>query len=134
MTMSTQTLADASALLSGPHRDRLQILTVGTPVTMGTQVTRPLTPRGDVVPGLVQATTLENAIESQTSTTYSIKVSHGTGLVAGEAVRVVTCEREPALVGKTLLVDKVSLNGLALIRKATASDFDTVDQQGKGAL
>jgi hypothetical protein len=41
---------------------------------------------------------------------------------------------EPDLVGKVLLLDKVSQNGLAMLRKAVASDFDMVNQEGKGGL
>ena len=85
-------------------------------------------------PGLVQTTTLQNAVESRTVNTYSVKVARGTALEKGMAVKVVSCVMEPSLVGKTLLIDKVSQNGLAMLRKAVASDYDIVDQQGKGDL
>lgn len=135
MTMSTQTLADAGALLaSSVLVDSIQVFTVGEPVTVGHEVTRQLTFAGDPIPGLVQTTTLQNAIESRVENTYSIKVARGTALRAGQAVVVVRCVAEPDLVGKTLLVDKVSQNGLALIRKAVASDYDSVNQEGKEGM
>ena len=114
--------------------DTIQIYTVGAPDTVGFEVTRPLTAVGEPIQGLVQSTTLENAIESRTETIYSVKVARGTPFSPGIAVRVITCVAEPELVGKTLLIDKVSLNGLSLIRKATASDFETINQEGKGDI
>ena len=47
---------------------------------------------------------------------------------------MIKCVQELSLVGKVLLLDKVSQNGLSLIRKCVATDFHTVDQQGKGDL
>lgn len=132
MTMSTQTLASAAQTLTAAVlRDTVQLLNVGQPVTAGVNVTRSLTNAGQPIPGLVQSVTLENAVESLVGGTYSIKVARGTALVAGQAVRVVTCVAEPSLVGKVLLVDKISKNGLAMIRKAVARDFDVVNQEGK---
>ena len=58
----------------------------------------------------------------------------GTALEAGQAVRVTVCYSEPSLVGKVLLIDKISQNGLAALRKATASDFEKVNQEGKEGL
>lgn len=135
MTMSTQTLDESGRTLAAAVlRDSLQIYNVGPATTTGFQVTRALTAVGQPIPGLVQTTTLENAVESRTTSSYSVKVARGTTLSAGQAIRVVTCLAEPALVGKTLLLDKISLNGLALIRKGVAGDFDTVNQEGKGDL
>lgn len=135
MTMSTQTLHEsARQLAAAVLHDSIQILNVGEPVTVGINVTRELTEVGEPVAGLVQSTILANAVESRTDSTYSVKVARGTDLKSGEAVRVVTCVLEPDLVGKVLLLDKVSLNGLAMIRKAVAADFETVDQQGKDGL
>lgn len=135
MVMSTQTLHDASALLAGAVLvDSVQLLLVGEPVTVGYEVTRPTTEVGDPIPALVQTTTLANAAESLVDNVYSVKVQQGTVIDPGMAVRVITCQQEPTLVGKVLLLDKVSQNGLALIRKAVATDFHTVNQQGKGDL
>lgn len=134
MVMSTLTLADASRLLEELLIDRVQLLLVGDPVTKGFEVTRQTVPVGDPVPALVQTTTLANAAESRTDNVYSIKVPHETVIDAGMAVKVLTCHREPSLVGKKLLLDKVSQNGLALIRKAVASDFTVVNQEGKEDL
>ena len=77
-----------------------------------------------------------NALEINQDSVRRIvaKVDVGTTLEAGQAVQVVSCQQEPDLVGKTLLIDKVSENGLALLRKAVASDFYRVDQQGKEAI
>lgn len=135
MTMSTQTLLESARLLAGAVlHDSLQICSVGEPVTVGINVERPITNLGEPVPGLVQTTILGNAIESRTDAVYSIKVARGTALSAGQAVKVVSCVLEPDLIGKILLIDKISKNGLAMIRKAIASDSEIVDQQGKGDL
>lgn len=114
--------------------DSVQILDVGEPVTVGAQVTRELTEVGEPVPALVQHTTLENAVESISSSAYSVKVRQGQALTSGQAVRVLSCVQEPTLVGKVLLLDKVSENGAAVLRKAVASDWETVNQQGKSVL
>lgn len=135
MATSTQTLAEASRLLSSEVLiDSIDLFTAGEPTTVGFQVTRPLTPVAQAVPALVQTTTLANALESRTDNVYSIKVAQGTAIEAGMVVGVVTCGREPSLVGKRLLLDKVSQNGLALIIKGTASDWTVVNQEGKEGL
>ena len=132
--MSTQTLAESARLLATVLLDSIQLLTVGDPITVGFEVTRALTPVGAPIAGLVQNTTLNNAVESRTDSTYAIKVARGTVLSAGQAVRVISCTMEPSLVGKVLLLDKVSQNGLAMIRKAVASDFEKVNQEGKEGI
>ncbi|QIN93835.1 hypothetical protein SEA_ALAKAZAM_12 [Microbacterium phage Alakazam] len=134
MVMSTQILRDAAALLARELIDTVQILNVGDPVTVGPNVTRSLTPVGDPIPGLVQTTVLANAVEGVSENIYSVKVAQGTAISAGQAVRVVAAELEPALVGKVLLLDKVSENGAALIRKAVAQDTNVVNQEGKEVL
>lgn len=135
MTMSTQTLTEAGRTLAAAVLiDVIQILNVGQPVTTGINVTRSLTPVGEPIAGLVQTTVLENAIESRVNSTYSVKVARGTALVPGQAIRVISCQAEPDLVGKELLLDKISLNGLAMIRKGVATDFEAVNQEGKGGL
>ncbi|AVJ51000.1 hypothetical protein FDJ44_gp09 [Microbacterium phage Pikmin] len=135
MVMSTQTLAEASSLLDNAVlEDVINIYEVGDPVTVGIEVTRPLSPLAIGVAGLVQTTTLANAVESRTDNVYSIKVSRGTILEAGMVVEVDQCLQEPSLTGKKLLVDKVSQNGLAIIRKAVASDWTVVNQEGKEGL
>lgn len=134
MVMSTQILRDAAALLARELIDTVQILNVGDPITVGPNVTRSLTPVGDPIPGLVQTTVLANAVEGVSENIYSVKVAQGTAISAGQAVRVVTAELEPALVGKVLLLDKVSENGAALIRKAVAQDTNVVNQEGKEVL
>lgn len=135
MVMSTQTLGEAARLLEQSVLiDSVQLLLVGDPVTVGYHVTRETVPVGDPVPALVQTTVLANAVESQVSNVYSVKVPQGTVVDPGMAVEVLTCQHEPSLVGKKLLLDKVSQNGLAMIRKAVASDFHQVDQQGKENL
>ncbi|AVJ49212.1 hypothetical protein PBI_BONINO_10 [Microbacterium phage Bonino] len=132
--MSTQTLAESSRLLELVLMDSLQIMDVGEPVTVGHNVTRSLTPVGTPVPGLVQTTTLANAAESRVENTYSVKVRQGTQISAGQAVKVISCVQEPSLVGKVLLLDKISQNGMALLRKGVASDTTVVNQEGKEAL
>ncbi|AWN03465.1 hypothetical protein PBI_GARGOYLE_10 [Microbacterium phage Gargoyle] len=132
--MSTQTLAESSRLLELVLMDSLQLLDVGDPVTVGHNVTRSLTPVGDPIPGLVQTTTLQNAVESRVESVYSIKVRQGTQISAGQAIRVVSCVQEPSLVGKVLLLDKISQNGMALLRKGVATDATVVNQEGKEAI
>ena len=135
MTMSTQTLRESARQLAAAVLvDSIQIMTVGDPVTVGFEVTRELTAVGDPIPGLVQGITLENAVESLTSTTFSVKVAQGTALSAGQAVKVISCVMEPDLVDKVVYIDKVSKNGLAMIRKAVGRDFEVVNSEGKGTL
>lgn len=134
MVISTQTLAEASTLLDTVLVDKLQVLNVGDPVTVGTEVTRELTEVGEPIPGLVQSVTLENALEGRINQTYSIKVARGTELEPGQAVRVKHCVQEPALEDTVIFIDTMSLNGLALIRKGTGSIFKVVNQEGKGGL
>lgn len=135
MTMSTQTLDEAARQMAlAVLVDLVQILDVGEPVTTGINVDRSLTAVGTPIAGLVQTSVLLNAAESRTEATYSVKVPRGTSLSAGQAVQVITCRQEPSLSGKTLLIDKVSQNGLAMLRKAVASDFENVNQEGKSGL
>lgn len=135
MVISIQTLDDASGLMTTAVLvDLINIYSVGPVQTTGTQTSRALTKLQTNIPGLVQTTVLQNAVESQVVNTYSVKVPRGIALTAGLAVKVVRCVAEPGLVGKTLLLDKVSQNGLALLKKAVASDFHAVDQQGKEGL
>lgn len=135
MTMSTPILRSAARLLEkNLFVDLLQVLDVGAPETVGILVIRSTTPVGMPIPGLVQTTTLANAVESRTDSVYSIKVPQGTDLSAGQAVRVVRCLAEPDLEGKALLVDKISKNGLAMLRKGVASDFEVVNQEGKEGI
>jgi hypothetical protein len=132
--MSTQTLAEGARLLAGVLIDSIQIYDVGEPVTVGFTVIRPLTPVGDPVAGLVQGTTLQNAIESKTETIWSVKVALATPMRSGQAVKVLSCVQDPTLVGKTLLLDKVSQQGAAMIRKGVASTVETINSQGKEGL
>lgn len=135
MSMSTQTLDESARQLAAAVLvDQIQIMDVGQPVTVGINVTRSLTPVGDPISGLVQTSVLLNAAESRTEATYSVKVSRGTTLRSGQAVKVIACRQEPELSGKVLLIDKISLNGLAMIRKAIASDYENINQEGKGNL
>jgi hypothetical protein len=132
--MSTQTLAEGARLLAGVLIDSIQIYDVGEPVTVGFTVIRPLTPVGDPVAGLVQGTTLQNAIESKTETIWSVKVALATPMRSGQAVKVLSCVQDPTLVGKTLLLDKVTQQGAAMIRKGVASTVETINSQGKEGL
>jgi len=135
MSMSTPILAEAARLLEANILlDSVQIYDVGDPITVGINVTRPLTPVGPPVAGLVQAVTLENAVESRATQTFAIKVGLSTPLEAGQAVKVLNTRTDFSLVGKTILVDKVSKNGAAMLRKATGTDFEVINQEGKGGL
>lgn len=135
MVMSIRTSLESARLLEKTTLlDSVQLLNVGEPVTVGTQVTRSLTPVGEPVAGLVQTSVPQGAVESTTTRIFSVKVPRATPLRAGMAVRVVTCLMEPELVGKVLLIDSVSLNGASMIRKGFASDAVVVNQQGKEAI
>lgn len=135
MAMSTQTLDEAARMFKqNVLIDTLQVLNVGEPVTVGINVTRTLTPVGQPISGLVQTVSLENANEGIVNQIFKIKVPKGTALEPGQAVRVVTCAAEPDLVGKVILVDTMTRNGLAMLRAGTGSDFAKVDQQGKEGL
>lgn len=135
MVMSTRTSAEAARLLEKSILlDSVQLLDVGQPVTVGANVTRSLTPAGDPIPGLVQTSVPQGAVQSTTTNIYSVKVPQGTPWHAGQAVKVIACLMEPDLVGKVLLLDSVSRNGAALIRKGFASDATVVNQEGKEAL
>lgn len=130
--MSTQTLDEAGRLMAKEILiDTVQIFDVGDPVTVGINVTRALTPVGEPIAGLVQTITLESAVEGRVAQAYSIKVPRGTALEAGQAVKVVTTRTDTELVGKPILVDTISKNGLAMIRKGTGQDFENVNQEGK---
>ena len=114
--------------------DTISIYNVGLPVTVGSAVTFPLTLVAANVPGLVQTTGLQSAAESIVLNSYSVKVKRSTALNPGMVVVVITSAAEPALVGQRLMVDKVSLNGLSMLRKAVALDYDVVNPQGREAL
>ena len=131
MARQTIPLADAGKLLSIILVDKVQIYTVGPPITTGIQVTRQLTPLGEPVNGLVQTTLLANAVESLTETTWSVKVAAEVPLRGGMAVQVLMCQQDPSLVGEYLLIDRVSQSGMNLIRKGVSGSFMAVDQQGK---
>ena len=135
MAMSTQTWDEAARLQrENVLVDSVQVYNLGSPVTTGVHVSLSRSPVGEPIPALVQTTTLANAAESSTDSVYSVKVAQGTALSAGQAVKVLSCRMEPSLVGKTLLLDKVSQNGLEALRKAVASDFEVVNQEGKEGL
>lgn len=135
MVMSTQTLGRAASLMSvAVLIDTLDLYDVGPVRTAGTRTERTLTLVEEDVASLVQATTLQNAVESSVDTFYSIKVERTTVIKAGQAIKVKTCEEDPSLVGKTLYLTKVSENGAAIIRKAIAATSVNVDQQGTEVL
>ena len=134
MVRQTIPLADAGKLLSLVLVDKVQLYTVGPPVTTGIQVTRQLAPLGEPVNGLVQTTLLANAVESLTETTWSVKVAAEVLLRGGMVVQVLRCQQDPSLVGEYLLIDRVSQSGMNLIRKGVSGSFMAVDQQGKAVM
>ena len=131
MARQTIPLADAGKLLSLVLVDKVQLCTVGPPVTAGIQVTRQLTPLGEPVNGLVQTTLLAKSL---TETTWSVKVAAEVPLRGGMAVQVLMCQQDPSLVGEYLLIDRVSQSGMNLIRKGVSGSFMAVDQQGKAVM
>lgn len=134
MSFASSSLKEASKLMEASILiDKIDIYTVGEPVTVGFKTEKPLRLLDPLLmgyPALVQATTLNNATESAVENTYSIKVALGVGLKPGMVVEVTRCVQDPSLVGKRLLVDKISENGAALIRKAVAHDYHIVNQEG----
>lgn len=134
MVISTQILRSGAELLAQLLVDSVQLLDVGEPVTVGTQVTRSLTPVGQPIPGLVQSVSLENAVEGRVNQAYSVKMPKDTAVHEGQAVRVMSCAAEPALVGQVVLLDTISLNGLAMLRKGTGQITRVVNQEGKEAI
>ena len=134
MARQTIPLADAGKLLSLVLVDKVQLYTVGPPVTTGIQVTRQIAPLGEPVNGLVQTTLLANAVESLTETTWSVKVAAEVPLQGGMAVQVLVCQQDPSLVGEYLLIDRVNQSGMNLIRKGISASFMAVDQQGKAVM
>ena len=131
MARQTIPLADAGKLLSIVLVDKVQIYTVGPPVTTGIQVTRQLAPLGEPVNGLVQTTLLAKSL---TETTWSVKVAAEVPLQGGMAVQVLVCQQDPSLVGEYLLIDRVNQSGMNIIRKGVSGSFMTVDQQGKAVM
>lgn len=134
MVMLTQTLRDGSYLLAKLMIDQVQLMNVGQPVTVGAQVTRALTPVGQPIQGLVQSVSLENAVEGRVNQMYSVKLPLATVVNEGMAVKVISCAAEPQLVGQVILLDTVSRNGLAMLRKATGQVSRVVNTEGKEAL
>nr|DAK07725.1 MAG TPA: hypothetical protein [Caudoviricetes sp.] len=135
MTITTQTLTNASSLIKQTLLvDTVDLYTLGETQTEGYRAYRKATLVEPDVAALVQTTVLANAVESQVDNTYSVKVPLSTEVEPGMVARVIRCQREPSLVGKHLMVDKVSQNGLAMLRKCVATDFHQVDQQGKGEV
>ena len=134
MGMLTRTLTEAAGLLQTVLIDEISLYSAGEPVTVGFQVTTPLSLLNTGVPALVQETTLQNAVESRTEVTYSVKVSRDTLIYAGMVISVDACHEDPSLVGTKLLLDKVSKNGMATIRKAVAAKWEIVNQEGKEGL
>lgn len=116
-------------------QDYIHLYEAGDPVTDRFQVSVPLTRIASWVPALVQTTTLQNAVESQVSNVYSIKVAdQGGTMQPGQVVEVALSYQDPSLSGKRLMIDKISQNGFALIRKAVATDWHEVNQEGKGTI
>lgn len=132
MAMSTQTLDEAGRQMAAAVLiDTLQIFDAGDPVTVGFLVTRDLTAVGEPIPGLVQTISLESSVEGRVAQAYSVKVPRGTALEAGQVVKVVTTRTDDELIGKPILIDTISKNGLAMIRKGTGISFENVSQEGK---
>ena len=133
--ISTRILDDASSMLATTVLvDKIDVYTRGELITVGYDTERRLDPFAIGYPALVQSTVLANAVESTVDHVYSIKVAQATPLEAGMVVEVKECTQEPDLVGVRLLVDKMSSNGLAIIRKGVASYYSQVDPQGKDEM
>lgn len=130
----TQTLPwdeAANLLESNLLHDTITIYNRGPVTTTGYDTSAELNPVQVKVAALVQTTNLANAVESAVDSVFSVKVSSSTPISAGQVIDVLICQREPALVGCKLLIDKVNEDGLSIIHKAIASTYQIVQQQGK---
>lgn len=136
MVMSTPILGEATEYIRRNILiDQLDICEVGATVTRGfVAVPATITTIQRDVQCLVQTVDIPQPVEGVAVQRYSVKVPRGTRLEPGMAVRISQCWREPTLVDTYLLVDSVSENGAALLRKATATRFHQVDGAGKGRL
>ena len=133
MVMSTPILDEATEYIRRNILiDYLDIFEAGPTITRGFQaMPATLTAVQHDVQCLVQTTEIPQPIEGVAVQQYSIKVPRGTSLKSGQVVRVTRCWREPSLQEVYLLIDSVSENGAALLRKATATRFHQVDGTGK---
>lgn len=133
MVMSTPILDEATEYIRRNILiDYLDIFEVGPTITRGFQaMPATLTAVQHDVQCLVQTTEIPQPIEGVAVQRYSIKVPRGTSLKPGQVVQITRCWREPSLQGVYLLIDSVSKNGAALLRKATATRFHQVDGTGK---
>ena len=133
MVMSTPILDEATEYLRRNILiDYLDIFEAGPTITRGFQaMPATLTAVQHDVQCLVQTTDIPQPIEGAAVQRYSIKVPRGTSLKPGQVVRITRCWREPSFQGAYLLIDSVSENGAALLRKATATRFHQVDGTGK---
>ena len=141
MVMSTPILDEATEYIRRNILiDRLDICEVGATVTRGfVAVPATTTVIQHDVQCLVQTIDIPQPgafgdLDGVAVQQYSIKVPKGTRLEPGMAARVSQCWREPTLVDTYLLVDSVSENGSALLRKATATRFHQVNGTGKDRL
>jgi len=133
MVMSTPILDEATEYIRRNILiDYLDIFEAGPTITRGFQaMPATLTAVQHDVQCLVQTIEIPQPIEGVAVQQYSIKVPRGTSLKPGQVVRITRCWREPSLQGVNLLIDSVSENGAALLRKATATRFHQVDGTGK---
>lgn len=133
MVMSTPILDEATEYIRRNILiDYLDIFEAGPTITRGFQaMPATLTAVQHDAQCLVQTIEIPQPIEGVAVQQYSIKVPRGTSLKPGQVVRITRCWREPSLQGVYLLIDSVSENGAALLRKATATRFHQVDGTGK---
>lgn len=133
MVMSTPILDEATEYIRRNILiDYLDVFDVGPTITRGFQaMPATLTAVQHDVQCLVQTMDIPQPIEGAAIQRYSIKVPRGTFLKPGQVVWITRCWREPSFQGVYLLIDSVSENGAALLRKATATRFHQVDGTGK---
>lgn len=133
MVMSTPMLDEATEYIRRNILiDYLDVFDVGSTVTRGFRaMPATLTAVQHDVQCLVQTTDIPQPVEGVAVQQYSIKVTRSIALKPGQAVLITRCWREPSLQGAYLLIDSVSENGAALLRKATATRFHQVDGTGK---
>lgn len=132
--MLTQILGEASSLMSSELLvDSLTISSPGINTVVNFEDIRSIEPRVHDVPCLVQTTSVIDSDSGTTSRYFSVKVGKDEDLNPGDYVTITRCDRDQSLVGRSLLIDNVSYNGIALIKKGISKEFENVNSEGKSS-
>lgn len=132
----TQTIASASSIMEDVLLvDLIDIETMQTSYDDEGFPTSEFTTVAAGVSALVQGITDSGTPQEGLMTKqWSIKVSKRTSVNPGVIIKVVESKSQPDMAGFRILVDEVSHQGMALIRKCIGQGFHAVDPQGKDGL